>query len=146
MQRADIFAGFDGTLPGSKIDSDNLIPAAQGPNGNGVIDLYTPEISCVCADPVTGIPDTRIIDGSGVDITKNLTTVKNYDELHVQALINQINGKQSSGRYALATPNLYGMNMQSISVGQKVTAYCSSLDTNLHMQPINVSHVSFNSN
>ncbi len=97
-----------------------LLILLQGPAGNGVMDLYTPEISCVCADPVTGIPDTRIIDGSGVDITKNLTTVRNYDELHVQALINQINGKQSSGRYAQTTPNLFGMNMQSISVGQKV--------------------------
>lgn len=97
----------------------------QGPNGNGVIDLYTPEISCACGDPATGIPDTRIIDGSGIDLSKNLTAVRAYDELHVQALINQINGLQSSGRYPQATPNLYGMNMQSVSVGQKVRSYFS---------------------
>ncbi|KAK9869021.1 hypothetical protein WJX84_001753 [Apatococcus fuscideae] len=111
------------------IDKGPYYELVQGPNGNGVMDLYTPEISCSCGNPATGIPDTRIIDGSGVDLSKNLTAVRAYDELHVQALLNQIYGMQSSGRYAQATPNLYGMNMQSVSVGQKYAGYTSASGT-----------------
>ena len=98
---------------------------AQGPMGNGVMDLYTPEISCQCGDNQTGIPSTAITDGSGVDLAKNVTAARAYDELHVQAVLNQINGKHSSGNYAMKTPNLFGLNFQAVSVGQKVSP-CSS--------------------
>ena len=90
--------------------------------GNGVMDLYTPEISCQCGDNQTGIPSTAITNGLGVDLAKNITAARAYDELHVQAVINQINGKHSSGNYATQMPNLFGLNFQSVSVGQKVSS------------------------
>ncbi len=92
----------------------------QGQLGSGVMDLYTPEISCQCGDNATGIPSTNITDGTGVDLAKNITAARAYDELHVQAVINQINGKHSSGNYAMQMPNLFGLNFQAVSVGQKV--------------------------
>ncbi len=90
--------------------------------GNGVMDLYTPEISCKCGDNQTGIPSTAITNGTGVDLSKNITAARAYDELHVQAVINQINGKHSSGNYVMQMPNLFGLNFQSVSVGQKVSS------------------------
>lgn len=92
----------------------------QGQAGNGVMDLYTPEISCQCGDNATGTPSTAITNGMGVDLAKNVTASRAYDELHVQAVINQINGKHSSGDYAMPMPNLFGLNFQAVSVGQKV--------------------------
>lgn len=84
------------------------------------MDLYTPEIACQCGDNQTGIPSTAITDGSGVDLAKNVTAARAYDELHVQAVLNQISGKHSSGNYAAQIPNLFGLNFQAVSVGQKV--------------------------
>lgn len=84
------------------------------------MDLYTPEISCQCGDNQTGIPSTAITSGTDVDLAKNVTAAMAYDELHVQAVVNQINGKHSSGDYAMQMPNLFGLNFQAVSVGQKV--------------------------
>ena len=84
----------------------------QGQQGNGVMDLYTPEIACQCGDNQTGIPSTTITNGTGIDLAKNVTAARAYDELHVQAVINQIN--------AMQMPNLFGLNFQAVSVGQKV--------------------------
>ena len=85
------------------------------------MDLYTPEISCQCGDNQTGIPSTAITNGLGVDLAKNTTAARAYDELHVQAIVNQINGKHSSGNYPMQMPNLFGLNFQAVSVGQKVS-------------------------
>lgn len=98
----------------------------QGQAGNGVMDLYTPEISCLCGDNQTGIPSTAITNGFGVDLAKNVTAARAYDELHVQAVINQINGKHSSGNFAMQMPNLFGLNFQAVSVGQKVNTHAWS--------------------
>ncbi|DBA92155.1 hypothetical protein WJX77_006975 [Trebouxia sp. C0004] len=105
------------------IDKGPYYEVVQGQMGNGVMDLYTPEISCQCGDNQTGIPSTTITDGTGVDLAKNVTAARAYDELHVQAVINQINGKHSSGNYAMQMPNLFGLNFQAVSVGQKYAGY-----------------------
>ena len=95
------------------------------------MDLYTPEISCLCGDNQTGIPSTAITNGLGVDLAKNVTAARAYDELHVQAVINQINGKHSSGNYAMQMPNLFGLNFQAVSVGQKVNTHACLPDGEL---------------
>ncbi|KAL0048942.1 hypothetical protein WJX82_002891 [Trebouxia sp. C0006] len=105
------------------IDKGPYYEVVQGQTGNGVMDLYTPEISCQCGDNQTGIPSTAITNGLGVDLAKNITAARAYDELHVQAVINQINGKHSSGNYAMQMPNLFGLNFQAVSVGQKYAGY-----------------------
>ncbi|KAL3133692.1 hypothetical protein ABBQ32_008192 [Trebouxia sp. C0010 RCD-2024] len=105
------------------IDKGPYYELVQGQNGTGVMDLYTPEISCQCGDNETGIPSTAITDGTGVDLAKNVTAARAYDELHVQAVLNQINGKHSSGNYAAQIPNLFGLNFQAVSVGQKYAGY-----------------------
>ena len=33
-----------------------------------------------------GAPDTSIVDGSGIDLAKNVTAVQQYDQTHVDAV------------------------------------------------------------
>jgi hypothetical protein len=75
----------------------------NGPNGAGVEDLYTPEINN--ADDPT---------------TVSVAATSKYDQLKVQAILNEIDGKTSGGNYLAPVPAIFGMNFQSVSVGQKL--------------------------
>ena len=70
----------------------------NGPSGKGVADLYTPEIASV---PVT-VPATEP-----------------YDDLKVQAILNEIAGKDHTGTKTEPVPAIFGMNFQAVSVAQK---------------------------
>jgi hypothetical protein len=43
-----------------------------------------------------------------------------YDKLHVQAVLNQIDGKNHDGSRTTQVPTLFGANFQAVSVGQKL--------------------------
>jgi hypothetical protein len=85
----------------------------NGPSGNGVDDLYTPEIvatknvdgSCLYADCRSG--DSTVTD------------TMQYDNFKVNAIINEIDGKDHAGAGHPGVPAIFGMNFQSVSVGQK---------------------------
>ena len=79
----------------------------NGPSGEGVIDLFTPEVNS--NDAVTG-----------VDTTKGFHSVQRNDELKVQSILNEIDGKDSTGSVARPVPKIFGMNFQAVSVGQKL--------------------------
>jgi arylsulfatase A-like enzyme len=70
----------------------------NGPSGNGVADLYTPEIASI---PTT-VPATEP-----------------YDDLKVQAILNEIAGKDHTGTKTEPVPVIFGMNFQAVSVAQK---------------------------
>ncbi len=74
----------------------------QGPSGKGVDDLYVPEIN------------------NADSPTSNVQKTEAYDDLKVIAILNQISGKDSSGKNAAQVPAIFGMNFQAISVGQKL--------------------------
>ncbi len=78
----------------------------NGPSGSGVDDLTRTEINST--DPATG-----------TDYTDVYTHTQQFDNLHVQALINQIDGKDSSGKLTTAVPTVFGGNFQTLSVAQK---------------------------
>ena len=73
----------------------------QGPTGHGVTDLYTPEIA---------------VDGT----TDAVETTIAYDAMKVAAIIHELGGKDHSGAKAQATPMIFGMNFQAVSVAQKL--------------------------
>ena len=75
----------------------------QGPSGHGVDDLYTPEI------------------GPSGGITGHVNTTEAYDDLKVQAIVNEIRGFDHTGARRVGTPAIFGMNFQAVSVGQKLT-------------------------
>jgi phospholipase C len=56
------------------------------------------------------------------DATSAVSTTAANDDLKVQALINEINGKNSLGTITNGfSPAVFGMNFQSVSVGEKLT-------------------------
>ncbi|CAG8453971.1 14183_t:CDS:2 [Acaulospora morrowiae] len=70
----------------------------RGPSGKGVDDLFVPEINGV------NKTDTKAVEG--------------YDTLHINAVLNWINGLKADGS-SFSVPAIFGANFQSISVTQK---------------------------
>jgi hypothetical protein len=90
-------------------------------------DFYAPEInSTVVALPgvqtPTGISCSTIPD-PGSDLTAWTNSFQNiqcYDQLKVNAILNEIDGKDHLGNKKTAVPTIFGMNFQTVSVGQKL--------------------------
>jgi len=54
------------------------------------------------------------------DFTSTIAGVEYYDGIKVQAVLNEINGFDHTGKHHLGVPTILGMNFQSVSVGQKL--------------------------
>jgi hypothetical protein len=80
-----------------------------GPSGKGLDDMFMPEIN----SQVPGAP-------AGDDYTTSYAAVRTYDALKVNAVINWINGLNSTGTASPGVPADFGMNFQAVSVGQKL--------------------------
>ncbi|WP_223692752.1 alkaline phosphatase family protein [Leifsonia poae] len=80
----------------------------NGPSGTGIDDLFTPEINSNAAAPFTG------------DWTTDNAATQQYDGYKVQAVVNEIHGKDHSGAKAAAVPAIFGMNFQAVSTAQKL--------------------------
>jgi hypothetical protein len=78
----------------------------QGPSGQGVDDLYLLEINANNA--------------FGVSTTKSLDATKEFDDMKVQGILNQINGLDHTGSDAVGVPTIFGMNFQAVSVAQRL--------------------------
>lgn len=74
----------------------------NGPSGRGVVDLYAPEIAA-----------------GGNTILKSLTATKNFDDLRVASVLNQIKGMNSTGTVRAPVPAIFGMNFQAINSAKK---------------------------
>jgi hypothetical protein len=60
-------------------------------------------------------------DNNGPFITDKVGNTEAYDQIKVDAILNQIDGLTSAGKPNLkATPSIFGMNFQAVSVGQKL--------------------------
>jgi Type I phosphodiesterase / nucleotide pyrophosphatase len=101
--------------------------AGRGSGGKSVDDYYSPEInSTVVPLPASalppGTPSCKPIrdpsqTGSWTDSFQNIQC---YDSLKVQAILNEIDGKDHGGKYRRPVPTVFGMNFQVVSVGQKL--------------------------
>jgi hypothetical protein len=69
----------------------------SGPSGKGLDDLFTPEIKA---------------------ITKDVKGLEGFDDLKVEAVLNQIAGKDHAGKNSVGVPAVFGMTFQSVSFGQ----------------------------
>jgi hypothetical protein len=97
----------------------------NGPSGKGVDDFYGPEINSIpvalpnipgCA--VVPFPDTTPDDGW----TNSFDDIKCYDSLHVQAVLNQIDGYNHDRSKKVGVPAVFGTNFQAVSVGEKLAS------------------------
>jgi hypothetical protein len=96
-------------------------------HGGKLDDYYSPEInSNVVNLPGVTTPDgvsCATIPDTSADLTawtNSFANIKCYDTLKVQAVLNWIEGKNHLGTAKTQTPNIYGMNFQAVSVGQKL--------------------------
>jgi hypothetical protein len=95
----------------------------NGPSGAGVEDFYGPEINSipVALPQISGCATVPFSDPTPDDgWTNSFDDIKCYDSLHVQAVINQIDGFNHDRSKRVGTPALYGTNFQAVSVGEKL--------------------------
>ncbi len=79
----------------------------QGPSGEGIQDLFTPEINSTA-------------DAAGDDWTKVNSLTRQYDGYKVRAVLNEIDGYDHSRSVKLGTPAIFGLNFQTVSTAQKL--------------------------
>jgi hypothetical protein len=107
-------------------DKHPAYSAVAGPGGGTLDDYYSPEINSnviALANVTTasGI-SCAIIPDPNADLTAWTNSFQNiqcYDQLKVNAILNEIEGKNHDGEKA-QVPNIFGMNFQAVSVGQKL--------------------------
>ena len=106
-------------------------PDTQPPNapGTNVDDFFAPEINSDLTTANINLAHTLLgphfstapdPTSRGGDFTSAIDAVEFYDGLKVRATLNQINGFDHTGNTRLGTPAIFGMNFQSVSVGQKL--------------------------
>ncbi len=92
----------------------------DGPSGHGIDDLFTPEIDSIAVEPNGHL--YPIAPDGGNSWTDDNAATKQYDGYKVQAILNEIDGYDHSGRYKVGVPAIFGMNFQTVSVAQKLYA------------------------
>jgi len=94
----------------------------NGPSGKGVDDFYGPEINSIPVPlPFPGCTPEPYND-PGVDDgwTTSFANIQCYDQLHVQAVLNQIDGYTHDRSKKVGVPAIFGTNFQAVSVGEKL--------------------------
>ncbi len=116
-------------------DKHAVYALVSGPTGtsvpSNVDDYYSPEVNSNQI-PLPGIItagtgfDCGTIKASGDaktpgdDWTTDFDAIKCYDQLKVNAVVNEINGKNHLGTSKAPVPVILGMNFQAVSVGEKL--------------------------
>jgi hypothetical protein len=96
----------------------------NGPSGDGVIDLWSPEINSIPV-PIPSVQGCNPLPDPGAAQSSNAWTdsfqnIRCYDQFKVQAVLNWIDGKTHDGSATAPVPNIFGMNFQAVSVGEKL--------------------------
>ena len=109
-------------------DKHPVYAVVSGPTGttspSNVDDYYAPEVN----SDIIPIPNFKTATGfdcsslvhNGNDWTTDFNSIKCYDQLKVDAIVNEINGKNHLGTQRAPVPTILGMNYQAVSVGQKL--------------------------
>lgn len=97
----------------------------NGPSGQGVDDFYGPEInSRPVALTFADLPFCNPVpfkdDTPDDGWTNSFADIQCYDETHVVAVLNQIDGWNHDHSKKVGVPTIFGTNFQAISVGEKL--------------------------
>jgi Type I phosphodiesterase / nucleotide pyrophosphatase len=95
-------------------DKHPAYDALNGPSGNGIDDLFTPEIDSNALEP-GGTPYPGEISWTG----DNAATMQ-YDSYKVQAVLNEIDAYDHSRTTKVGVPAIFGMNFQTVSTAEKL--------------------------
>ncbi len=120
IQRAGGYTAWSDKHPAYSAVAAGLGPIALN-------DFYAPEInSTVVKLPGVTTPtglSCKSIPDPGSDLTAWTNSFQNiqcYDTLKVNAILNEIDGKDHLGTTTTRVPTIFGMNFQAVSVGQKL--------------------------
>ncbi len=110
-------------------DKHPVYATVSGPTGTSVPsnidDYYAPEVN----SDIVSIPGFHTVSGddcsniphkAGDDWTTGFASIRCYDQLKVNAIVNEIMGKDHLGTKKAPVPTILGMNFQAVSVGQKL--------------------------
>jgi hypothetical protein len=92
-----------------------------GSNGQSIDDYFGPEIDSQAVEP-NGVPYPQDDDWAHID-----AATKQYDGYKVQAILNEIDGLDHSGKTKVGTPAIFGMNFQTVSVAEKIPSTPTTL-------------------
>ena len=97
-------------------DKHAVYTSFNGPGSGGysIDDFFGPEIDSQAVEP-NGAPYPTDTDWAHDD-----AATKQYDGYKVQAIINELEGYDHSGRSNVGVPAILGMNFQTVSVAEKV--------------------------
>jgi|HubBroStandDraft_1064217.scaffolds.fasta_scaffold14721_3 hypothetical protein len=130
----------------------------NGPSGQGIDDLYTPEQASLIRNAPVGTVNgvdlaATLAQCDGVtnslpianlsDYTTCQPAALAYDDVKLQAILNEIDGKRSDGSGHAPVPTLFGMNFQAVSVTEKlpVGGYVDALGTPSALLASTLAHV-----
>jgi hypothetical protein len=106
-------------------DKHPAYAAVAGPGGGSLNEYFSPEINSLVV-PVPGYETPAGVSCSPVpdpsqfgSWTNSFANIQCYDTIKVKGILNQIHGKTHDGN-STRVPNLFGMNFQAVSVGQKL--------------------------
>lgn len=107
------------------IDKHPAYEWVNGPSNHGTNDFFGPEVNSAVVPLTTApfdvprchtVPDPAHTD----DWTKSALNITCYDEIKVNAILNQIDGFTHDRSHRAPVPAIFGMNFQAVSVGQKL--------------------------
>ncbi len=101
--------------------------AVGGPGGSNLNDYYSPEVNSTVI-PLPGVTTSegascaaiRDTTASTSSWTNSFQNIQCNDQLKVNGILNEINGKNHLGTASAPVPNILGMDYQAVSVGQKL--------------------------
>lgn len=106
----------------SMMDKHPAYEIANGPSGNGVDDLFCPEI-----DAKGALVDGKLLDRTtapaGIklaSVNKDVALAMAYDDLKISALVREIHGQDSGGKAGVGAPALAAINLQAVTIAEKV--------------------------
>ncbi len=116
--------------------------SVSGPTGtdqpSNVDDYYSPEVNSLqivlpglktaALSPEASF-DCGTLVPNGDEWTTDFDAIKCYDQLKVNAVVNQIHSKTHLGASRAPVPAIFGMNFQAVSVGQKLIEPKSAVST-----------------
>jgi hypothetical protein len=110
-------------------DKHAVYAAVSGPTGTAlptnVDDYYSPDsnsdtINLPGVTLATGQSCDPALDAIGGAWVDSFLNIQCYDQLKVNSILNEIDGKTHDGLKKAPVPKIFGMNFQAVSVGQKL--------------------------
>jgi hypothetical protein len=118
-------------------DKHAAYASVSGPTGtdqpSNVDDFYSPEVNSLQIvlpgiKTASGFDCGKLVPNGG-DWTTDFDAIKCNDQLKVNAILHQINGRTHLGNGKAPVPNIFGMNFQAVSVGEKLIRPASATRT-----------------